>query len=135
MWYTTSFAFYKIYITFRSERNIFRIFSHKGQTCKEDIANAVINCIIKHFILLDKIVSILTVGAGSMAGIRKGYVSILRKNYILILAYGWEPIAPKAPFALPPNRRKIITKFLTPIKMQYNDLFLTKTKKNKKSCI
>ncbi|GFW80497.1 uncharacterized protein TNCV_2415991 [Trichonephila clavipes] len=40
----------------------------KGQTRGEDIANAVIECMGKHHIFLDKIVSISTNGAKSMTG-------------------------------------------------------------------
>ncbi|GFV45267.1 uncharacterized protein TNCV_5087481 [Trichonephila clavipes] len=43
----------------------------KGQTRGEDIANAVIECMDKHHIFLDKIVSISTDGAKSMTGVRK----------------------------------------------------------------
>uniref|UniRef100_A0A8C4X7H4 HAT C-terminal dimerisation domain-containing protein n=1 Tax=Erpetoichthys calabaricus TaxID=27687 RepID=A0A8C4X7H4_ERPCA len=52
----------------------------KGQTRGEDIANAVIECMEKHHIPLDKIVSISTDGAKSMTGVRKGFVSILTEK-------------------------------------------------------
>ncbi|KAK1345432.1 hypothetical protein QTO34_007889 [Cnephaeus nilssonii] len=52
----------------------------KGQTCGEDIANAVIECIEKHHIPLDKIVSISTDGAKSMTGVRNGFVAILKEK-------------------------------------------------------
>lgn len=52
----------------------------KGQTCGEDIANAVIECIEKHHIPLDKIFSISTDGAKSMTGIRNGFVAILKEK-------------------------------------------------------
>ena len=50
----------------------------KGQTRGEDIANAVMECMEKHHIPLEKIVSISTDGAKSMTGVRKGFVSILK---------------------------------------------------------
>ncbi|XP_031331198.1 general transcription factor II-I repeat domain-containing protein 2-like [Photinus pyralis] len=50
----------------------------KGQTRGEDIADAVIKCMQKHEIPLNKIVSIATDGARSMTGIRKGFVAILK---------------------------------------------------------
>ncbi|KAG8453209.1 hypothetical protein GDO86_000003 [Hymenochirus boettgeri] len=52
----------------------------KGQTRGEDIANAVIQCIEKYHIQLDKIVSISTDGAKSMTGIRKGFVAIMKEK-------------------------------------------------------
>ena len=52
----------------------------KGQTRGEDIANAVIECMEKHHIPLDKIVSISTDGAKSMTGVRKGFVAILKEK-------------------------------------------------------
>ncbi|XP_065665398.1 general transcription factor II-I repeat domain-containing protein 2-like [Hydra vulgaris] len=52
----------------------------KGQTRGEDIANAVIKCMDKHHIPLDKIVSILTNGAKSMTGVRKEFVAILKEK-------------------------------------------------------
>ncbi|XP_065673851.1 general transcription factor II-I repeat domain-containing protein 2A-like [Hydra vulgaris] len=59
----------------------------KGQTRGEDIANAVIKCMDKHHIPLDKIVSILTDWTKSMAGVRKGFVAILKKkiNYEILV--------------------------------------------------
>jgi len=51
----------------------------KGQTQREDITNAVIWCMYKHHILLDKTVS-LTDGATSMTSIRKGLVVILKEK-------------------------------------------------------
>ncbi|KAK1345605.1 hypothetical protein QTO34_008067 [Cnephaeus nilssonii] len=44
----------------------------KGQTRREDIANAVIECIEKHHIPLDKMVSISTDGAKSMTSVKTG---------------------------------------------------------------
>ncbi|KAG8235195.1 hypothetical protein J437_LFUL014159 [Ladona fulva] len=56
----------------------------KGQTRGEDIGNAVIECMDKHHIPLDKIVSISTDGAKSMTGVRKGdqeqYKKVLWKD-------------------------------------------------------
>ncbi|GFX08564.1 protein ZBED8 [Trichonephila clavipes] len=52
----------------------------KGQTRGEDIGNAVIECMDKHHIPLDKIVSISTDGAKSTTGIKKRVVAILKKN-------------------------------------------------------
>ncbi|XP_036164925.1 protein ZBED8-like, partial [Myotis myotis] len=52
----------------------------KGQTRGEDIANAVIECIEKHHIPLDKIVSISTDGSKSMTGVRNGFVAILKEK-------------------------------------------------------
>ncbi|XP_036185450.1 uncharacterized protein LOC118667020 isoform X2 [Myotis myotis] len=52
----------------------------RGQTCGEDIANAVIECIEKHHIPLDKIVSISTDGSKSMTGVRNGFVAILKEK-------------------------------------------------------
>ncbi|GFY33657.1 SCAN domain-containing protein 3 [Trichonephila clavipes] len=52
----------------------------KGQTQGEDIANAVIECMDKHHIPLDKSVSISTDGAKSMTGVRKGFVAILKEK-------------------------------------------------------
>ncbi|XP_028003621.2 general transcription factor II-I repeat domain-containing protein 2-like [Eptesicus fuscus] len=52
----------------------------KGQTRGEDIANAVIECIEKHHIPLDKIVSISTDRAKSMTGVRNGFVAILKEK-------------------------------------------------------
>ena len=52
----------------------------KGQTRGEVIANAVIQCMEKHHIPLDKIVSISTDGAKSMTGVRKGFVAILKEK-------------------------------------------------------
>ena len=59
----------------------------KGQTRGEDIANAVKECMDKHHIPLDKIVSIATDGAKSMTGVRKGFVAILREkiNYEILV--------------------------------------------------
>ncbi|GFV88380.1 SCAN domain-containing protein 3 [Trichonephila clavipes] len=48
----------------------------KGQTRGEDISNAVIECMDKHHIPLDKIVSISTDEAKSMTGVRKEFVAI-----------------------------------------------------------
>ncbi|KAG8235406.1 hypothetical protein J437_LFUL018624 [Ladona fulva] len=52
----------------------------KGQTRGEDIGNAVIECMDKHHIPLDKIVSISTDGAKSMTDVRKGFVAILKEK-------------------------------------------------------
>ncbi|KAH0808349.1 hypothetical protein GEV33_014442 [Tenebrio molitor] len=52
----------------------------KGRTRGEDTANAVIECIEKHHIPLDKIVSISTDGAKSMTGVRNGFVAILKEK-------------------------------------------------------
>jgi hypothetical protein len=52
----------------------------KDRTRGEDIANAVIECMDKHHIPLDKIVSISTDGAKSMTGVRKGFVAILKEK-------------------------------------------------------
>uniref|UniRef100_A0A8C5PAV1 HAT C-terminal dimerisation domain-containing protein n=1 Tax=Leptobrachium leishanense TaxID=445787 RepID=A0A8C5PAV1_9ANUR len=52
----------------------------KGQTRGEDIANAVIGCIEKYHIPLDKIVSIATDGAKSMTGVRNGFVAIMKEK-------------------------------------------------------
>ncbi|KAK4880600.1 hypothetical protein RN001_008746 [Aquatica leii] len=52
----------------------------KGQTRGEDIANAVVESMDKYHIPLEKIVSILTDGAKSMTGVRKGFVAILNKK-------------------------------------------------------
>ncbi|CAK6435131.1 unnamed protein product [Pipistrellus nathusii] len=52
----------------------------KGQTGGEDIANAVIECIQKHHIPLDKIVSVSTDGGNSMTDIRNGFVAILKEK-------------------------------------------------------
>ncbi|GFX33123.1 protein ZBED8 [Trichonephila clavipes] len=52
----------------------------KGQMRGEDIANAVIECMDKHHIPLDKIVSISTDGAKNMTGVRKGFVAILEEK-------------------------------------------------------
>ncbi|XP_050516438.1 general transcription factor II-I repeat domain-containing protein 2-like [Diabrotica virgifera virgifera] len=52
----------------------------KGQTRGEDITNAVIDCMDKHNIPLNKIVSISTDGEKSMTGVRKGFVAILREK-------------------------------------------------------
>ncbi|GFV50879.1 general transcription factor II-I repeat domain-containing protein 2 [Trichonephila clavipes] len=52
----------------------------KGPTRGEDIANAVIKCMDKHHIPLDKIVLVSTDGAKSMAGVRKGFVAILKEK-------------------------------------------------------
>ncbi|CAK6438343.1 unnamed protein product [Pipistrellus nathusii] len=52
----------------------------KGQTRGEDIANAVIECIEKHHIPIDKIVSVSTDGAESMTGVRNGFVAILKEK-------------------------------------------------------
>ena len=52
------------------------LLSLKGQTCGEDIANAVIECMDKHHIPLDIIVSISTDGAKSKTGVRKWFLAI-----------------------------------------------------------
>ncbi|GFV00120.1 general transcription factor II-I repeat domain-containing protein 2 [Trichonephila clavipes] len=52
----------------------------KGQKHGEDIAKAVIECMDKHHIPLDKIVSISTDGAKNMTGVRKGFVAILKEK-------------------------------------------------------
>ncbi|XP_036275872.1 general transcription factor II-I repeat domain-containing protein 2A isoform X2 [Pipistrellus kuhlii] len=52
----------------------------KGQTSGEDIANSVIECIERHHIPLDKIVSISTDGAKSMTDVRNGFVDILKEK-------------------------------------------------------
>ncbi|XP_071035384.1 general transcription factor II-I repeat domain-containing protein 2-like [Parasteatoda tepidariorum] len=52
----------------------------KGQTRGEDTANAVIECMDKHHIPLDKIVSISKDGAKSMTCLRKGFVAILKEK-------------------------------------------------------
>ncbi|XP_059530893.1 general transcription factor II-I repeat domain-containing protein 2A-like isoform X5 [Myotis daubentonii] len=52
----------------------------RGQTRGEDIANAVIECIEKHHIPLDKIVSISTDGSKSMTSVRNGFVAIVKEK-------------------------------------------------------
>ncbi|GFS70235.1 general transcription factor II-I repeat domain-containing protein 2 [Trichonephila clavipes] len=52
----------------------------KGQTRGEDTANTVIECMDKHHISLDKIVSISTDGAKTLTGVRKGFVAILKEK-------------------------------------------------------
>ncbi|GFV59751.1 general transcription factor II-I repeat domain-containing protein 2 [Trichonephila clavipes] len=52
----------------------------KGQTRGEGIANTVIECMDKHHIPLDKIVSISTDGVKSMTGVRKAFVVILKEK-------------------------------------------------------
>ena len=48
----------------------------------ENIAKAVIECTNKYNIPLDKILSVSTDGDKSMAGIRKGFVAILKEKII-----------------------------------------------------
>ncbi|GFU06725.1 uncharacterized protein TNCV_4353061 [Trichonephila clavipes] len=55
------------------------LLSLKGQTRGGDITNAVIECMDKHHIPFDKIVSISTDAAKSMTGVRKGCVAILKE--------------------------------------------------------
>ncbi|XP_036181109.1 protein ZBED8-like, partial [Myotis myotis] len=52
----------------------------KGQTRGEDITNAVIECIEKHHIPLDKIVSVSTDGSKNMISVRNGFVAILKEK-------------------------------------------------------
>ncbi|GFW75578.1 SCAN domain-containing protein 3 [Trichonephila clavipes] len=52
----------------------------KGQTRGEYIANAVIECMDKHHIPLDKIVSFSTDGPKSMTSVTKGFVAILKEK-------------------------------------------------------
>ncbi|GFT59507.1 uncharacterized protein TNCV_3406181 [Trichonephila clavipes] len=52
----------------------------KGQARGEDITNAVIECMDKLHIPLDKIVSISTDGAKCMTGVRKGFSAILKEK-------------------------------------------------------
>ncbi|GFW29650.1 uncharacterized protein TNCV_3935181 [Trichonephila clavipes] len=54
----------------------------KGQTRGENIANAVIECMDKHHIPLDKIGSISKDGAKCMTGVRNGFVAILKEKKI-----------------------------------------------------
>ncbi|GFS69276.1 HTH La-type RNA-binding domain-containing protein [Trichonephila clavipes] len=56
----------------KSPEELLGLLSIKGQTRGENIANAVIECMDKHHIPLDKIVSISTDGAKSKTGVRKG---------------------------------------------------------------
>ncbi|GFV22629.1 uncharacterized protein TNCV_2078191 [Trichonephila clavipes] len=62
------------------EEELLLLLPLKGQMRGEDIANAVIECMDKHHIPLNKIVSISTDGAKSMTGIRKGSVAILKEK-------------------------------------------------------
>ncbi|GFV97446.1 uncharacterized protein TNCV_2039541 [Trichonephila clavipes] len=52
----------------------------KGQTREEDIVIAVIECMDKHHIPLDKIVSISTDEAISMTGVKKGFIATLKEK-------------------------------------------------------
>ncbi|GFX13325.1 uncharacterized protein TNCV_2907481 [Trichonephila clavipes] len=52
----------------------------KGHTRGEAFANAVIECMDKYHIPLDKIVSISTDGVKGMTGVRKGFVAILKEK-------------------------------------------------------
>ncbi|GFV21634.1 general transcription factor II-I repeat domain-containing protein 2A [Trichonephila clavipes] len=63
----------KYYITKGPKEELLGILPLKGQTRGEDIANAVIECMDKHHIPLDKVVSISTDGAKYMTSVRKGY--------------------------------------------------------------
>jgi len=62
------------------KEEILGLFPLKGQTRGEDMADAVIECMDKHHIPLDKIVSILTDGIKSMTGVRKGFIAILKEK-------------------------------------------------------
>ncbi|GFX05939.1 protein ZBED8 [Trichonephila clavipes] len=62
------------------KEELLRLLPLKGQTRGEDIANTVIECMDKHHILLDKIVSISTDGAKSMTGVRKWFVAIFKEK-------------------------------------------------------
>ncbi|PRD36724.1 UNVERIFIED_CONTAM: hypothetical protein NCL1_07663 [Trichonephila clavipes] len=66
----------------------------KGQTRGEDIANAVIECMDKHHIPLDKIVSISTNGAKIMTGFTKHKRSALNdlEKEDLIIFNAWNSI-------------------------------------------
>ncbi|GFW96528.1 SCAN domain-containing protein 3 [Trichonephila clavipes] len=62
------------------EEELLGLLPLKGQTRGEDIVNAVIECMAKHHILLDKIVANSTDGAKSMTGVRKRFAAILKEK-------------------------------------------------------
>lgn len=77
---TAQVSLFVQFILFMGPKEVLGLLPLKGQTCGEDIANAVIECVEKHSIPLNKIVSISTDGEKSMTGVRKDCFYFEGKN-------------------------------------------------------